>query len=163
MCELLKSVDDCPPELKNADKVRRKFELFKSRYVSTLVLLDQRKHIEHLRAEGVLDSLDADPLVHTINKKIEHIDIEPILKGYGIPEFLRRKPKELEDILKGRGQLQTLMWDRVAHMKEELSQRRKEPHVDTASRRILTSVGTALAGVCSSSAPSAASSSTRSL
>ena len=159
MCELLKSVDDCPPELKNADKVRRKFELFKSRYVSTLVLLDQRKHIEHLRAEGVLDSLDADPLVHTINKKIEHIDIEPILKGYGIPEFLRRKPKELEDILKGRGQLQTLMWDRVAHMKEELSQRRKEPHVDTASRRILTSVGTALAGVCSSSAPSAASSS----
>ena len=46
------------------------------------MLLEQRKAVEHLRHEGLLDDLDATPLVATINQKIEAIMLAPLLKRY---------------------------------------------------------------------------------
>tara|TARA_B110000046_G_C12677316_1_gene267031 strand:+ start:201 stop:449 length:249 start_codon:yes stop_codon:yes gene_type:complete len=61
--------------------------------------------VEKLRADGILDSLDADPLVHTINKKIEHIMLEPVLEAWKVPKQWRRKPKDLKAVLVARGQV----------------------------------------------------------
>lgn len=51
------------------DKV--KFAQYKSRYAAELLLIEQREVVEHLQHQGLLDDLDAEPLVHKFNKRIE--------------------------------------------------------------------------------------------
>ena len=81
MKDLLDSVEDFgSAKTKEARKARSKFAMYKSRYASNLVLLEQRHVVEHLVHEGLLDDLDSAPMVDTINKKIEAIMLAPLLE-----------------------------------------------------------------------------------
>jgi hypothetical protein len=149
MCDLLKSVDEFSPDLKNGEKLKKRFESYKTRYVSNLVLLDQRHMVEHLRAEGILDPLDADPLVSSINANIEHIYCEPIFAQFGLPEWMRRKPQELEEILRGRGHFRKMEKDRgrrsseveVQHHTNVKSMWKRAAHASVVSSHIAKAPG----------------------
>mmetsp|Transcript_41660 Transcript_41660/g.103526 ORF Transcript_41660/g.103526 Transcript_41660/m.103526 type:complete len:1049 (+) Transcript_41660:99-3245(+) len=81
MGDLLKSVSDFVPsgEGRRASRsAHAKFARYKSRYAGKLVLLEQRRVVEHLVHEGLLDELDSAPMVQTINKKIEAIELAPL-------------------------------------------------------------------------------------
>jgi len=54
----------------------------KTRYAANLLLLEQRHVVEHLLHEGLLDALDAAPLIKEINEKIEQIMLAPLVDKF---------------------------------------------------------------------------------
>jgi len=78
MRDLLAFVEDFGGNAGYARKQKAKFVQFKTRYACKLVLLEQRECVEHLVHEGLLDDLDAAPLIAAIDQKIEAIELAPL-------------------------------------------------------------------------------------
>ena len=65
--------DSCVTKASQAE-----LKLWKSQHALTMMLLHQRKLVEHMKHEGVLADLDAQPLVAECNKKLSALQLEPI-------------------------------------------------------------------------------------
>ena len=57
------------------------FKKWKSQHALTMMLLHQRKIVDHMRHEGVLADLDASPLLDEINQKLAKLKVDPIVLG----------------------------------------------------------------------------------
>ena len=81
---LLKAVEDFrdPRTIGGRSEARDKWRQYKTRYAQNLLLLEQRKVVEHLLHEGLLDDLDAAPLISQLNTKLEKIMLAPLLDQF---------------------------------------------------------------------------------
>ena len=92
MNEVLKAADNEEPEGKDQEK----FKEWKSRYAAELLLLEQRECVEHLQHEGLLDSLDAAPLLQNLDNRIGYIMRAPLVEwGRGMVRKIKRVPERL--------------------------------------------------------------------
>ena len=76
-------------------KAKGELALWKSQHALTMMLLHQRKHIEHMKHEGVLTDLDAGPLLEECNKRLGALQREDLLNDQPVLNAMSFRQKEL--------------------------------------------------------------------